>query len=1030
MDENNTLPIFIEPEYLNCLQLVNINNIGEIESTDDFFNKSGLFLLTEYLKEYKDFFKSFIIEYSIYSSSIENFVLTDCLSFGDLNNNLDSYIDVDSIKKRYLPLYNHLKNTREGIYYQKKFFRATEKFVAYIDKENYDENSDYIDEILKNLNEKEISIGKIQEQNIYYSNISFENKFNYDLENFSSIEPEISNKKLHKYYRKCFLKENKKNINSYMISIPILGANINSSNICYEGQGGIFLFLVSEDNNNKEEKLKELSTTISYMIKDITLNNLLYSGMKLAEKSVKNSIKSAIAAIMSRNMSHNIGSHVVNYLIQHICEVLKSLYKTVLNNAQINGIQEQIKNLSLDLDNDNPINISLEELKGKGLENNNWLKTHKFFQDLKNFLKYIKNRMEFFANHSTLDVAWSDDYKLSNIIKNWNDNKILKNYIAESEELNESDIDLNQECVNNKSVSIPDGEIGLHAFFTIIENFIRNSAKHGLKKGDGGSDKLQLKFSIEDYNSELYKIELWDNLGNFKDAFKNIISKKELIKFLEKKNNEKKIMFLKNASNSRENFFEMFNDLNQYNEVEIKKDFIDEQGRLLKSNWGIKEIYIGAAYLRMIDSMEIMKEQEPSILSIGYKKENGEKHLKYIFYMLKPKNLLLVYKNENISEDLKSLNDVNVEELAQKGIDIYEINELRRKIENGEKFRHKFMLPLFDISENDLKQSYSSSKEELEISYLSRLPYRIISNKCKTDIEDLLNHINKTDNRKILLNIYNSYNKKLNGTKFVFSFEDEGSFESLNDIATNKSNELNDENKLKITGKGFIINDNGDKIATLQQHSDFNEKDTSYKRKSNQIMFSITGNNSLKTQLQSIINIDDLMIFIHEISGAAFKKIAIIEETIFGKYHSNNTVLNKFALQYIDIYNYDEKHKKYFKLPVFSENSKNIIRTVERIKFQYQNYKTSDNDKYDFIIIHQGIIDKLIKIENNNTKEKKIDNVIEELKNYGENIIVCSGRGKPEYLHSEVRFLSLGNLINWLDDNKYTLVKGLFSLRS
>jgi len=738
------------------------------------------------------------------------------------------------------------------------------------------------------------------------------------------------------------------------------------------------------------------------------------------------SLKYAVTSIIGRNMSHNIGSHVVNYLIQNLNEVLKCLYRTGLNNTEINNIKNQIINSELDLKKNNPINISLEKLKNKGIINKKLLGIHKFFQDLKYFLSYLKNRMEFIANYSTLDVAWTDDYKLSDIIKFWNDNKILKDYIAKSEKLSEKKIAvLPDDTLNNKIVSIPDGEIGLHSVYMIIENFIRNSAKHGLKK-DNGTDELKLEFSIndcsiEDYNSELYKIELWDNLENFEDAFKNIISKKELIKFLEieKEKNYKEIDFL-NKNNSKESFFAEFNDLSNYNDVEIKKDFIDEQGRLLKSNWGIKEIFIGAAYLRMLDTSKIIDDNDPPILSIGYKKDNEKKHLKYTFYMLKPKNLLIVYKKDTISKDFgKLLKNDNNEKLKEKGIDFYEIVELKDKIENGEKLRHKFMLLYSDILNKELKGNYTNSEQE-EVSYLSRLPYRIIENEEKDSIIKILNSIEKKKYYEVLSILFYSIfikKEKYKKTRFIISLKkehkiDQKIIKNLENVFIVEKQKNNNECYFE-----FNKNNNYENIIKFQEHAEWKNINDN-----NKFYFNLTGNNSLKHKFFSYLaDINYYKIFLYNIYEAFLYSILIIDERIFEKYKDDRGNKNRFRNQNIDIFDYDEEGREIISINNISKEESKKDKDIFQDAF--------NNKEYQFIIIHQGIIDKLIKIEQGDTKERKIDKVIENLKSYGEKIIVCSGRGKPEYLNPEVRFLSLGNLINWLDDNKYTLVKGLLSVR-
>ncbi len=57
-------------------------------------------------------------------------------------------------------------------------------------------------------------------------------------------------------------------------------------------------------------------------------------------------------------------------------------------------------------------------------------------------------------------------------------------------------------------VAIPGGAIGAHAFYVILENILRNSAKYGEQKREG----LEVYIRIET-EDEFYRIKIWDNTG-------------------------------------------------------------------------------------------------------------------------------------------------------------------------------------------------------------------------------------------------------------------------------------------------------------------------------------------------------------------------------------------------------------------------------------------------------------------------------------------------------------------------------------
>jgi hypothetical protein len=181
---------------------------------------------------------------------------------------------------------------------------------------------------------------------------------------------------------------------------------------------------------------------------------------KIREEVWYHSIKSAISAIMSRNMSHNIGSHVMSDLI-----------------AKMDYNSEE---------------------------------------ELAHFFKYMQNRMDFIAQITTDFPEWTyPAYLNKELMKIFFENYILLNRIGVSEGLGAydwSDDDwrkgnmrgkiivrtclarletqsksefkwvINEyhmgELSDDLQLAIPGGIVGYHAFYIIIENIIRNSAKH------------------------------------------------------------------------------------------------------------------------------------------------------------------------------------------------------------------------------------------------------------------------------------------------------------------------------------------------------------------------------------------------------------------------------------------------------------------------------------------------------------------------------------------------------------------------
>jgi len=248
------------------------------------------------------------------------------------------------------------------------------------------------------------------------------------------------------------------------------------------------------------------------------------AGFLMYKISNLHALRSAISAIMSRNGSHNIGSHVIYNVIKEIDE----------------------------------LNI----------------------QDNKYLFKYLQQRMDFVAQISTGWVPdWtSSSWLIKEILKGFCEQAHLLNFIARSEGLAAcsekkkkefrpvfhsiykpvrngngklkliAEFDFSSEDSQNSRedsdsgethskrgilsddilLAIPGGIIGFHAFYTLLENFIRNSAKHGfstLPKEYQKRKDLRLRLEIEeDLEKQIVNFRMWDNLSYISTTCKTISS--------------------------------------------------------------------------------------------------------------------------------------------------------------------------------------------------------------------------------------------------------------------------------------------------------------------------------------------------------------------------------------------------------------------------------------------------------------------------------------------------------------------------
>lgn len=151
-----------------------------------------------------------------------------------------------------------------------------------------------------------------------------------------------------------------------------------------------------------------------------------------------------VAAIMSRNLSHNIGSHVLYHLredleLRQVGDVDRLLVPEVTKDGRIASL-----------------------------------------------VKYLQGRMDFIALVSSEGSTWPGVVSLDSLRAPYLDAEgLLLKHIVKSQRLRPPSVTIQTESEaaggpsENPDFAIPTGAVGAHALYSIIENFIRNSAKYG-----------------------------------------------------------------------------------------------------------------------------------------------------------------------------------------------------------------------------------------------------------------------------------------------------------------------------------------------------------------------------------------------------------------------------------------------------------------------------------------------------------------------------------------------------------------------
>jgi len=322
------------------------------------------------------------------------------------------------------------------------------------------------------------------------------------------------------------------------------------------GFGGLFVIT--------EKKLKGTELGF-FMLASFTLANKIAQS-QLQRAARMEATKSAIAKAMARNMSHNIGSHVLSNLIKD-----NIFYELSDENV--------IKLNSFTSTYERPI-----QEEGKELQ-------------LSYFLRYLKSRMDYLSevtfgtpNLSRARMIYND------VLGDFDKVRLLLNYISgisafqyQFRVLNGRDLMKEKDL----AVSFPGDVLGCQAFYNIIENIVRNTAKHAHHDG-----KVTITIRFRDM----------DNLGDIEGA--------DNLYCVEIDNGviETNIDKIVTGQNHR-----------------LNESVLDNNNNLRDHSLGLLEMEASAAFLRQIDLQEIESENyEVDDDDSYYHERNGKKRLNII----------------------------------------------------------------------------------------------------------------------------------------------------------------------------------------------------------------------------------------------------------------------------------------------------------------------------------------------------------------------------------------------------------------
>lgn len=794
-------------------------------------------------------------------------------------------------------------------------------------------------------------------------------------------------------------------------------------------------------------------------IEDIKFSNILYVLQFIFSKDVLNrlkesQIKSAIASIMSRNMSHNLGSHILSGTKAEIAK-----YNYILNRGQVLGtyrlfqyIQERMDFLSVIINHEPshkefnaPLNLKADILDEFAIDGRG--KRHNSSNDLCS---------SFLLTHIVSSEKITRDI----------DNKDYLNIeiqLLKKERINNSIIfkcftslangDNNSNEFNEINFSVPLGVNSRHAFLTILENYIRNIAKHktneisnliNINKSSNTCDKLIISILVEECSQKVpsigndmendqsrnYRILIFDNLPVREEDVKNL--------------------------NKRINVGE--NDENEFDIEGIKSiRILNDNHSLNKYNKGLKEMLICVAWLKG-------KTNDWSLIE-----KRGHNLMKYVNVSTE------VYGQSGIADINKTYSGISFE-LQEHNFYYYKKITFDESILDSTANIPSAEIYIIDFDDNDGKKYLM---EEIQAILPKVLFFSRLTELSKEELSDIKDNKN---NKKLLEKLYVIlYKNKFRDYKIIVNYDSKIEEGKEDPELISRTGKFYPGNYMKILKEAKIP-------VFFTSHNDSPE------------IFIKTINELIKNKILDKIR------FIEGISGgnftynllcnapidkiqyyrileAATTKIAIIDERIYKRYKDisfdNVTeVKSSFTEKEVNILNdllksykenaigYNEivksndrlfdtflmvkgvQNNNSSKKSWLAANNKIEIATKEGYNklwlrkknifiynaHKFEPYKLADIEdntidkieEVDFLSIHYGILEKLKFHEN----KKQLKEYLEEIGVDVSHTKVCihSGRGGVVQLQDDVTFIPVSSIDAQLDDSKYKLTQMFLNL--
>jgi signal transduction histidine kinase len=694
----------------------------------------------------------------------------------------------------------------------------------------------------------------------------------------------------------------------------------------------------------------------------------------------KLAVKSALAQVMARNTSHNIGAHVMNNLIgdlrmldlfktnklnklgKYQSETLKSLYE--------NDIARIIKNCKKDIKKENCSIRDIQDLRKK-------INDKIIFDQIGIFNNYVKCRMDYLADIALgTPLMQTNKYAYRDLFRDFDKVRLLLEHISglsdfkykiefKKTTLNKGTNEVETKDLKDDDllVAMPNDILGQQAFYNILENIIRNTAKHSGVDGDriftvdfiDESKDFAQKEILKDYIA----VEVSDDaiVGWEKEDVDSEDNNQEKNSAKEKEEQYKTVKQPNYMDDTGKDINKKIDYL-VYCQNRTVNDDILKANSLRHHSLGMIEMDASAAYLRKKDVV-LINDNDYDIeynndnwanakrKPYFFKAINKNGHLGYRFFLVRPALALVI-----TDADCKD----REAELKKKGIWIETPDVYKRNLEDGKVYSHEFAV--YDKRAKDIKEISNNA---------TSLPIRIL----EFEDSDITFFLKQTEFEKELWKKWNDKIKLIFDQYITYPLKDS-------------------------------------KKAGITHH---NEK---YERKDDYYYYDALSS----AALQKLPNYcDNIEIETYETD--------ILREDETARIKLGESIVSRIVV--IDERIQENSKEDYLKIPLKNlypdtgiiipsidninlsasslfDKRKSIIDWIEKY-IDEKNGIEKLNNNTDFILIHYAILERMFQ-----SNYREIETYLKEL-GVKCNVVITSGRGEPDGLPPEVRFLNLSSVI-------------------